>query len=33
MEWGIIEKNDDGMIFVPFDEIEADFVLRASQAA
>lgn len=28
-DWGIIEKNDDGKVLVPFDEIEADFVLSA----
>lgn len=29
MQWGIVEKNGEDKVFVPFDEIEADFVLRA----
>lgn len=29
VEWGIIEKNDDGKIYVPYDLIHADFNLRA----
>lgn len=33
MEWGIIEKDLQGNVLVPFDEIEADFVLKASVAA
>ena len=33
MKWGLVEKNESELIFVPFDEIEADFVLKASKAA
>ncbi len=27
--WGIIERNEDGKVCVPFDVIHADFDLRA----
>ena len=30
IEWGIIEKNEAGKVFVPYDEIEADFTLKAA---
>lgn len=30
MEWGLIEKNQDDKVFVPYDEIEADFTLKAA---
>jgi predicted transcriptional regulator len=30
--WALIEKDEAGRIFVPYDEIEADFVLKASAA-
>ncbi len=30
LDWGIIEKNDAGKIFVPFDVIHAGFDLRAA---
>ncbi|NTF08372.1 transcriptional regulator [Agrobacterium rubi] len=33
MDWGIIDKDEHSKVFVPFDEIEADFVLKASAAA
>jgi predicted transcriptional regulator len=29
IEWGLIEKTGDNKIRVPYDEIEADFVLKA----
>lgn len=29
MEWGIVENSADGKVFVPYDEIEADFTLKA----
>jgi predicted transcriptional regulator len=30
MEWGLVEKDGDGKVFVPYDEIEADFTRRAA---
>ncbi|PSH61724.1 transcriptional regulator [Phyllobacterium brassicacearum] len=30
IEWGLIEKTEDGKIWVPYDEIEADFTLTAA---
>jgi predicted transcriptional regulator len=30
IEWGIIEKTEDGKICVPYDEIDADFTLKAA---
>ncbi|NKL25026.1 transcriptional regulator [Rhizobium leguminosarum] len=30
IDWGIIEKDDEGKVFVPYDEIEADFTLKAA---
>ena len=30
MEWGLVEKGGDGKVFVPYDEIEADFTLKAA---
>lgn len=32
IEWGLVEKAEDGRIIVPYSEIEADFVLKASAA-
>ena len=29
VEWGIIERTDDGKVSVPYDVIHADFDLRA----
>lgn len=29
LEWGIVERGDDGKVFVPYDVIHADFDLRA----
>ncbi len=29
LEWGIVERGDDGRVFVPYDVIHADFDLRA----
>lgn len=29
MDWGIIETDASGRVFVPYDEIEADFTLSA----
>ena len=29
-EWGLIERNADGKLFVPFADIHADFNLRAA---
>ncbi len=29
IDWGIIERNGDGKVWVPFDVIHADFDLRA----
>lgn len=28
--WGIVEKDDNGRVLVPYDEIRADFSLRAA---
>ncbi|PYE87118.1 transcriptional regulator [Phyllobacterium leguminum] len=30
VEWGLIEKTEDNKIWVPYEEIEADFVLTAA---
>ncbi|ATU95175.1 transcriptional regulator [Phyllobacterium zundukense] len=30
IDWGIIEKDDEGKVFVPYNEIEADFTLKAA---
>ena len=30
MEWGLVEKDGGGKVFVPYDEIEADFTLKAA---
>lgn len=32
MEWGLIEKDETGKVAVPFDEIEADFILKGAAA-
>ncbi|RKE84032.1 transcriptional regulator [Rhizobium sp. AG855] len=32
VEWGLVEKDEASKVFVPFDEIEADFVLRGAAA-
>jgi predicted transcriptional regulator len=32
VEWGLVEKDAASKVFVPFDEIEADFVLRGAAA-
>jgi predicted transcriptional regulator len=32
MEWGLIEKDETGRVVVPFDEIEADFILKGAAA-
>ncbi|MFN3363500.1 MAG: transcriptional regulator [Allorhizobium sp.] len=32
MDWGLIEKDETGRVVVPFDEIEADFVLKGAAA-
>jgi predicted transcriptional regulator len=32
MDWGLIDKNEGGLLQVPYEEIEADFVLKASAA-
>ena len=32
VEWGLVEKDATAKVFVPFDEIEADFVLRGAAA-
>ena len=29
MAWGLVENDDEGKVFVPYDEIEADFSLKA----
>ena len=31
-DWGLVERNEAGLLFVPYEEIEADFVLKASAA-
>lgn len=33
MEWGIIQKNEDGLIFVPYDEFVFDVKLSSRKAA
>ncbi|TCP82699.1 hypothetical protein C8J31_11032 [Rhizobium sp. PP-CC-2G-626] len=30
MEWGLVEKDESGKVHVPYDEIEADFTLKAA---
>ncbi len=30
IDWGMIERNADGMVFVPFDVIHIDFALKAA---
>lgn len=32
VEWGLVKKDAASKVFVPFDEIEADFVLRGATA-
>lgn len=32
IDWGLVERNEAGLLRVPYDEIEADFVLKASAA-
>lgn len=32
MEWGLIERDETGRVVVPFDEIEADFILKGAAA-
>lgn len=32
MDWGLIEKDETGRVAVPFDEIEADFILKGAAA-
>jgi predicted transcriptional regulator len=32
IDWGLVERNEAGLLFVPYEEIEADFVLKASAA-
>ena len=32
MEWELIEKDETGRVAVPFDEIEADFILKGAAA-
>lgn len=29
-QWGLIEKTEDNKIWVPYEEIEADFILKAA---
>ena len=29
IEWGLVERNDEGMVHVPFSVIHAEFDLRA----
>ncbi|MDH4412852.1 MAG: transcriptional regulator [Rhizobium sp.] len=32
IDWGLIERDETGRVAVPFDEIEADFVLKGAAA-
>jgi predicted transcriptional regulator len=32
VEWGLVDKDVGSKVFVPFEEIEADFVLRGAAA-
>jgi predicted transcriptional regulator len=29
IDWGLVERNDEGMVLVPFSVIHAEFDLRA----
>lgn len=32
MDWGLVEKDEAGRVVVPFEEIEADFILKGAAA-
>lgn len=32
MDWGLIERDDVGRVAIPYDEIEADFILKGAAA-
>ncbi|MEC9463643.1 MAG: transcriptional regulator [Pseudomonadota bacterium] len=32
MDWGLVEKDEEGRVVVPFEEIEADFILKGAAA-
>ena len=32
IDWGLVEKDEAGRVVVPFEEIEADFILKGAAA-